>query len=270
MVTTMGAVALIAEHPVHLDVPPAARAVAEQWTALTAPTPDPPPFDPASTDTLPGPVARWLRHAIDPGTPMTRTVVLSMHGRIRLGSWRPFRARQVLAAERGFIWSASARFGPLPVQGFDRSADGQGEMRWRLLGLIPVMSAGGPHVTRSAAGRLALETMMTPTAALAPTVRWRAVDRHRARARTDVGGFTHHIEVQVDDDGRLVSATMPRWGNPLGEPFGTYPFGVRFTGERRSAGVATAERIEAGWFPESPRWADGVFFRATLDDVAHL
>lgn len=266
----MGAVALTARHPVLLDVPPEARSVAEQWSALTAPTPDPAPFDPASTDALPAPVARWLRHAIDPGTPLTRTVVLSMHGHIRLGAWRPFRARQVLAAESGFIWSASARFGPLAVQGFDRSVAGQGEMRWRLLGVVPVMSADGPHVTRSAAGRLAIETMMTPTAALAPSVRWRAVDHERARARADVGGFTHHIEVRVDEDGRLVSATMPRWGNPLGEPYGTYPFGVRFTGERRSDGVAMAERLEAGWFPESPRWADGAFFRATLDDALHL
>lgn len=29
------------------------------------------------------------------------------------------------------------------------------------------------------------------------------------------------------------------------------------------------QRIEAGWFPGTDRWFDGVFFRAELDAVAH-
>jgi hypothetical protein len=37
-------------------------------------------------------------------------------------------------------------------------------MRWRLLGLIPVITAAGPDVTRSARGRLAGEIALLPTA----------------------------------------------------------------------------------------------------------
>jgi hypothetical protein len=101
-----------------------------------------------------------------PSHPVRRwsSVQLTMRGHIRLGSsWRPFTAQQVLAPS-GFIWAATARVAGLPVTGFDRYSFGTGQMRWRLLGLVPVMTASGPDVTRSAAGRLAGEaTCWLPT-----------------------------------------------------------------------------------------------------------
>ena len=78
-------------------------------------------------------------------------------------------ARQVLAPPRGFVWAATARFIGIPVIGFDRLSSGSGQMRWRLGGLVPVVSATGPDVTRSAAGRLAGETVLVPTTSRAAT-----------------------------------------------------------------------------------------------------
>jgi len=60
-------------------------------------------FDPAATMGLPEPALRWLSHAIAPGTPLWRSVELTMHGRIKLGRWRPFTARQVLTLPDGYI-----------------------------------------------------------------------------------------------------------------------------------------------------------------------
>lgn len=37
-------------------------------------------------------------------------------------------------------------------------------MRWRLLNLVPVMTAAGTDVARSGAGRLASEIVLVPTA----------------------------------------------------------------------------------------------------------
>ena len=42
-------------------------------------------------------------------------------------------------------------------------------MRWRLAGAIPIVSAEGPDVTRSAAGRLASEIVVAPTGFRAAT-----------------------------------------------------------------------------------------------------
>lgn len=66
-------------------------------------------FDPAMVAGLPEPARRWLTHVIAPGTPLWRSVELSMVGQIRLGSWRPFTATQVLAPPKGYIWAANAR-----------------------------------------------------------------------------------------------------------------------------------------------------------------
>jgi len=52
-----------------------------------------------------------------------------------------------LRPDRTYIWAATT-----------------GEMPWRLLRLIPVMTAVGPDITRSACGRLAGEIALIPTA----------------------------------------------------------------------------------------------------------
>lgn len=243
-----------------------ARASRSHWAAVSTPAIDPRPFSTEVADTLPDPVARWLRHAIEPGTPLGGAVSLAMHGHIRVGQWRPFHARQVINAS-GFVWVASARFGPLPVRGFDRYVDAEGEMRWRLLGAIPVMSAQDPDITRSAAGRLAVEILVAPFGALFPNVAWHGIDSDRAEARIEIDGVTHTVTVTVDDVGRLVSVALPRWGNPLGEPYGLFPFGVEMTGERPFAGMLLPAHVAAGWFYRTERWPEGEFFRADIDEA---
>jgi hypothetical protein len=127
-----------------LPVPPQAAPVREEWLRLAATTAEPSRFDPAMTTALPAPARRWLAHAITPVTPLWQTVRLSMRGQIRLGRWRLFTAAQVLAPPAGYIWAGTARLAGLPVTGYDRLSSGTGEMRWRLLRLIPVMTAAGP------------------------------------------------------------------------------------------------------------------------------
>ena len=184
-------------------VPAAARSVRREWEALCRGSESPEPFDPAMVAGLPEPARRWLTHTIVPGTPLWGSVVLTMHGEIRLGSWRPFSAHQVLAPPRGFIWAATARVLGLPVTGFDRYSSGAGQMRWRLGGVVPVMTATGPDVTRSAAGRLAGEMALVPTTFRAATwapgadddhtvVTWRMDDQEESAA------------LQVGADGRLL------------------------------------------------------------------
>lgn len=134
----------------------------QEWRWLATTVADPPGFDPAMTAALPAPARRWLTHAIVPGTPLWQAVRLTMRGQIRLGQWRPITATQLLAASGGYIWAATARLAGLPVTGYDRLNSGSGEMRWRLLYLIPVMTAAGPDITWSAYGRLAGETALIP------------------------------------------------------------------------------------------------------------
>ena len=125
-----------------------------EWDRLAEADVRPPVFGPELIKDLPGPARRWLAHVIAPGTPLWGTAVVTMRGQIRIGAWRRFTAHQVITVPEGYIWAATARMMGLPVTGFDRLSSGTGQMSWRLLGLVRVMTADGPGITRSTAGRL--------------------------------------------------------------------------------------------------------------------
>ncbi|GAA1764794.1 DUF6544 family protein [Kocuria aegyptia] len=227
----------------------------------------PPPVDTAAIAGLPEPARRWLGRAVPPGTPAWAAAELSMRGEIRLGgSWRAFSARQIIAPGIGFVWAARTRVRGLPAAGYDRYGPGGGEMRWRLLGLLPVLSAAGPDVTRSAAGRLAGEGVTVPTACLGATwsegpspdtavMSW-VLDREREDAL-----------IRVDPEGRLQELSMQRWGDPGGTGYGRHPFGVALSEEAEVAGVRVATVLRAGWAWGTERQAEGEFFRARIQDV---
>jgi hypothetical protein len=220
-------------------------------------------FDPAMTTGFPEPTRRWLCHAIAPGTPLWSSVELTMRGRIKLGRWRPFTARQVLSPPGGYTWAATARLAGLPVTGYDRLSSGAGEMRWRLLRLIPVLTAAGPDITRSACGRMAGEIALIPTA-----FRY-AAWTHGEHANTAVatwqfGDDTESAELRVAHSGRLAEIGVNRWGNPGGAPFGRYPFGVRVEAEARFGGITIPSVFRAGWWWGTERQHEGEFFRAEI------
>jgi hypothetical protein len=223
-------------------------------------------FDPSRIQSLPVAVKRFLGHAIEPGAPLYQAIRLRMRGEIKLGRWRPFEAEQVIRWGRGMVWRAKAKLGPLSIKGQDSIVDGVGEMRWRLAGIIPVMSADGPDISRSAAGRLELEATLLPSVLLDDDVRWRpSEDDHIAQAHVHVPGDEGLITLDVDDAGHLRSASIPRWGNPEGGGFHEVPFGVHLRGQVRAAGYAIASEIRAGWYFGTPRFeSEGEFFRGEI------
>jgi hypothetical protein len=244
-------------------VPREARPVQREWQDLAKTTARPPGFEQAMIATLPAPARRWLAHAIVPGTPLWQVVRLTMRGQIRLGQWRPFTATQVLAPPGGYIWAATARFAGLPVTGYDRLSSGTGEMRWRMLRLIPVMTAAGPDITRSAYGRLAGEIALIPTVFQHAT--WAESEQPGTAAATwRFGEDTETAELRVGDDGQLLQVMVNRWGNPGGEPFGRWPFGVSVEAETGFGGVTIPSRFRAGWWWGTDRQAEGEFFRAHI------
>src|SRR4051794_32674748 len=116
-------------------------------------------FDPARLGRIPNQALRYLQHAIAPGTVLSNAVRLKMHGEIRLKGWLPFHAEQVIRWDRGMIWQAAVQMHGLSIRGGDSYLDGHGAMRWRLFGIVPVVNASGPDITRSAAGRVNIESI---------------------------------------------------------------------------------------------------------------
>jgi hypothetical protein len=223
-------------------------------------------FAPAELDGLPDPVRRHLEGAVAPGTPPARSARLRMRGTIRIGRWLPFRAREVLTPLTGFVWSARAAG---VVVGSDRYVDGAGRGHWTLAGLVPVVHAEGPDVSRSAAGRAGGEGLWLPTALLPRFgVTWTAEGPDTVTARYRVGDVPIELRHRLDADGRVRSFVFDRWGDPDGHgAWGWHPFGgvVEAHGTLDGVTVPVAGRI--GWFPGTDRFTDGEFFRYRITDL---
>jgi hypothetical protein len=218
-------------------------------------------FDPAELEGLADPVRRHLAQAVAPGTALYTSARLSMRGQIKVGRWLPFRARQVLAPQRGFVWTARAAG---LIAGVDRYTDGAGLLDWKLAGLVTVAHGEGPDVSRSAAARAGAEGIWLPTALLPRFgVRWAAPAADRVTAAFAVGETPLELELRLDAVGRIVSLGFDRWGDP-GHGFGWHRFGGEITGYASFAGLSIPSAGRLGWFWGSDRWAEGEFFRYEL------
>ena len=149
-------------------------------------------FAPEMVADLPEPARRYFLRAIELGTPLAYATQLAMTGEMRLGrdrAWLPLRARQVLAPPAGFIWEASVGTGVMRFMGSDSYVNGRGLTVFRLWDVVPMVRAGGPDVSRSARGRLAIESIWQPAALLPHQgVRWSAIDDQTARATVMIDG----------------------------------------------------------------------------------
>lgn len=225
-------------------------------------------FHPEQIASLPPVARKYLEHAIAPGTRLASAVRLRMHGEIKLKRWLPFTAEQVIRRDHGMIWKATVRMFGLPIRGFDRLIDGEGAMHWKLFGLIPIMSASGTDITRSAVGRVAAESVWIPSAMCADDTSWVPRDANHAQARITVARIATDVDLGVDDDGRLMSIALQRWGNPHAAQFHNAAFGGIAEQERTFDGYTIPTRLRIGWYFGSARFeSEGEFFRVTVDDA---
>ena len=217
-------------------------------------------FGGALLDPLPRPAQRYLRSAIAQGTPLASAARLEMRGRIKIGRWLPFRARQVLAPRHGTVWMATV--GGV-IRGSDRYVGGNGGMAWKLFGVLPVIRSEGMDVSRSAAERAAGESIWVPTALVADAATvWSADGEDDVAVTVDVDGHVVELHHAIDSDGRLRHSVFTRWGDPDNTGiWREHPFGVEVTSHRTFGGVTIPNAGRAGWHFGTDRWEDGVFFR---------
>lgn len=229
------------------------------------------PFRPEQVAALPPAARRYLEHAITPGTPRASMVRLQMRGAIRLkATWHPFHADQVIRWDRGFVWRAKVRMKGLWVTGSDRWIDGEGAMRWRLLGIVPIMTASGPDISRSAAERMQIEAVWLPSVLLNHGVAWSERDATHVGADVTLQEQHAHYELSLDEQGRVRSVSMLRWGNPEGHGYGAWPFGGMAEEERTFEGFTIPSKLRIGWYFGTDRFEpEGEFFRCTIDEAVY-
>ena len=238
------------------------------WQSVGAPGPA---FQLEQVAHLPAAAQRYFQHAIAPGTPLASAVRLKMHGEIRLSkSWDPFEAEQVIRVHRGFVWRATIKMKGVPVKGSDRWVDGEGRVRWKLLGVVPLVNEAGPDIARSAAGRAQIEGIWLPPALLAERRAWEGEDEQHAAARVRLGDEVSRVELTVDEQGRLREGAMLRWGTPDGvrTPAREERFGCLAEEEATFGGYTILSVVRVGWFFGTERFAtEGEFFRGRIDSA---
>lgn len=215
---------------------------------------------------LPEGAQSFLRHAIAADAPLVSKVRLKMHGEIKLKKWVPFVAEQVISYPDELVWAAKAKVG-FSITGYDSLIGHEGRMDWKLLGLIRVMKASGPDISRSAAGRMAGELCWLPTALLSPEVLWESSEGNQQRLSVQTPRGHVNLTLTLAEDGALRECQIERWGNPGGGEFRLTPFGVVFSAERKFCDFTIGSELRAGWgYPSNP---DGEFFRASIDDAQY-
>jgi hypothetical protein len=240
------------------------------WRELEVDRPPTTSFEPQMVADLPEPACRWLTHAISPGTPLWQSVVLEMHGHLRITAWLPFKAVQLHAPPHGYVWAARAMAGPIPIVGYDRYTSDDAEMWWGLFGRVPLVHATGADLNRAAAARAAIDAIFVPTACIGSNVTWtEGTTRDSAVAEWHIGTDVQRCELTVSADGSLSQVTMLRWAKPKGEEWGEYPFGGLLEGEVECHGIRVPRRARVGYFMGTKRWDQGEFFRAEITSATY-
>jgi hypothetical protein len=171
----------------------------------------------AELDSLPGPVARYLRAVVPAGAPIIRRATLVQRGEFlmdaRKGAWSPFNARHhATVTPPGFVWDARISMAPgLDVRVRDGFIDGRGFIGGAVLGLFPVLNRSGtPEIDAASLHRWLGETVWYPTALLpSQGVRWEAMDNSTARATVSAGATTVWLEFTFGPDGMVRRVFTP-------------------------------------------------------------
>lgn len=219
---------------------------------------------------LPEPVQRYFRHALTPGAPLYSRVSLKMSGRIQAGQnaeWMPFKATQIIAPRRGFIWKARAWKGPVFLEVIDDYERGAGRMRVALLGLLPILNSTGPDLSHSALGRLIAESVLVPSSLLpqgGPT--WEAEDDRCIKATVTADGEVTALNLTINDEGGLQQVSLQRYGFQHDSREWAYiPYGMEVDEETTFAGYTIPSKFRGGWWYGTERYSESIQF--TIDDA---
>jgi len=143
-------------------------------------------------------------------------------------------------------------------------------MRWKLLGVVPLVNASGPDITRSAAGRVNLESIWLPSVLCKKDVAWTSSDPGHCHARLTAHNEIADIDYEIGEGGRLKAVSMPRWGNPEGAEFHYSNCGAFVEAEGSFAGYTVPTRMRVGWHFGTQRFeSEGEFFRVIIDSAAY-
>ena len=206
-------------------------------------------------DTLPPPVARYLRMALPLGQAI-RFVRITQIGTLRtdVGNdrWMAFDAEHFAAPHaNGFVWNARVAIVPLlHIRVRDAFVDGQGSGQVSLLSAFTVSAAAGtPEMNSGSLHRFLAEAVWYPTALLPSSkLRWSPVDGNKAIATLTDHGVSVSLEFRFADNGEVTGIHTPaRWGR-FGGGYQQRPWEGHFRNYQRRGDIIVPMDGEVGWY----------------------
>ncbi|OKH23163.1 DUF6920 family protein [Chroogloeocystis siderophila] len=222
--------------------------------------------------TLPAPVQRYFLHAITPGTPLATSVRLKMSGSLRMGQdqpWLPMQAEEIISV-KGFVWQATIGHGLLQFKGADSYANGIARVQFALWGLLPLINAHNPNITRSSMGRLVAEYIWLPSVLLPQNgVTWQAIDENTIQASLKANGEPVTLTLTIDTNGKPIKLSFPRWSDLAKDIDWTYiPMGGEFPAEHNFGGYTIPSQVILGYWFGTDQYYES--FHGTLEQVEFL
>lgn len=168
------------------------------------------PMAAAPRDDLPAPVAAMAQRGLAGAAPVAGLVQLVQVAEMEMApgaGWQPLEARQAIATDApGFVWQASQRRGPLILfRVVDAYVAGQGMLKARLFGSVPVADGQGAEFDRGEAMRYLAELPWAPDAILRnPAIRWQVLDGGEIEARLPLVPRDAVVRFTLDQAGDVV------------------------------------------------------------------
>lgn len=219
---------------------------------------------------LPDAVQRYLRTAGAVGQEDIRTVHLRQRGSLRMKEgqrWLPLTAEQYFTTNLpGFVWHARVRLFPLlSISVTDKFVGGHGRLRAKLLSLITLADATGPHVDEGELLRFLAEIIWFPTAWLSHSIEWKTIDAHSAEAILQHAGLKVTATVHLNDDGLPIEITAERYREEGGK-FVLRPWRGWVGNYQKADGLLVPMSVEVSWRLESGHFT---CFRAEITEIEY-
>lgn len=228
-----------------------------------------PRYDGAELDSLPAPVAKYLRKALHDGHPIIVGAKVTQHGIFLMnpksGGWQPFAAEEHFTSiPPGFVWDAQiAMFPGVNALVRDSMIDGSAAISASAAGVMKIMETHtSPELTAAAMQRYLAEAVWFPTALLPGNgVTWTAIDDSSARATITAAGTTVSLDFRFGGDGLVKSVYTPARYREEGGRLVQRPWIGTFSQYEERRRVLVPIKGEVAWdLPEGklPYWRGSV------------
>lgn len=225
-------------------------------------------------ETLPAPVARYLRTVLPENTkPIVQTLIThqgTFNSNPEKPDWKPFRSTQIANPfTQDFDWNGHIQMGAgLTVNVHDAHINGQGILIAKIMGLIPVASLRDtPVLNQGELVRFLAEATWYPTV-LAPGqgITWEPIDAASARAHINTGKTQTSLVYHFNDEGLVESVFAESRARTVGKSFALTPWQGKFWDYQSVNGILVPHQAEVAWIIDNQ---DSPYWRGTIQTITH-